>query len=172
MKNRILAVLVATAVLASSALALQKLGILNPGMKATAGSFDAPAAKLGKKPASAWSATTVAAAPGGKPLKGKIISVTGEIVDLSCYLQVGKHGDKHRDCGQKCLRAGQPIGLVSADGNIFLLMEEEHNPRRDGLTNFRAAAIENMAKIVTVTGTSSKVKGQRTLYVTGYMKRK
>ena len=40
------------------------------------------------------------------------------------------------------LRAGQPIGLLTKEGDLYLLMEEEHDARRDGLTNFRQAAIE------------------------------
>ena len=68
------------------------------------GTFDKPEGKLGEKPDNPWSVTTVAAAVDGKPLPGKVVTVVGEIVDLSCYLQVGKHGAKHRDCGQKCLQ--------------------------------------------------------------------
>ena len=91
-------------------------------------------------------------------------------MDLSCYLQVGKHGDKHRDCGQKCVGAGQPVGLVAKDGTVYMLIDEEHNSRRDGLTEFRKQAIEDMAKIVTVNGTLSEVEGQRAIYVQGYLK--
>ena len=78
---------------------------------------------------------------------------------------------KHRDCGQKCLKNGQPIGLLTKEGKLYLLMEEEHDPRRDGLTNFRQAAIDNMAYIVEVTGTLSEHDGTRALYVTGYVKK-
>ena len=67
--------------------------------------------------------------------------MVGEIVDFSCYLQIGKHGEKHRSCAQKCFTAGQPIGLLTKDGSLYMLMEEEHDPRRDGLTNFRQAAM-------------------------------
>ena len=49
-------------------------------------------------------------------------TVVGEIIDLSCYLQVGKHGDKHRDCGQKCVRNGQPVGLLTEDGAVYMLI--------------------------------------------------
>src|ERR1051326_1144316 len=85
----------------------------------------------------------------------------GEIVDYSCYLQLGKHGTKHRDCGQKCLKNGMPIGLLTKDGKLYLLMEEEHDQRRDGLTNFRTAAIEHMAYVMEVSGTYSEVENQR-----------
>jgi hypothetical protein len=145
--------------------------ILYPEMTPEKGSFEKPAGKLGQKPDQPWSVTTVAAAVDGKPLPAKVVTLVGEVVDYSCYLQVGKHGAKHRDCGQKCLRNGQPIGLLTKEGKLYLLMEEEHDPRRDGQTNFREAAIEHMAYIMEVTGTLSEVDGQRALYVTGFVKK-
>jgi hypothetical protein len=145
--------------------------ILYPQMTPEKGTWDAPAGKLGEKPDNPWSITTVAASVDGKPLPGKVTTIVGEIVDYSCYFQVGKHGAKHRDCGQKCLKNGQPIGLLTKEGKLYLLMEEEHDPRRDGLTNFRQAAIDHMAYIMEVTGTLSEVDGQRALYVTGFVKK-
>jgi hypothetical protein len=113
----------------------------------------------------------MAAGVDGKPLAGKVVTLVGEIVDYSCYLQLGKHGTKHRDCGQKCLRNGMPIGLLTKDGKLYLLMEEEHDQRRDGLTNFRDSAIENMAYVMEVSGTLSEVEGQKALYVRGFLKK-
>ena len=147
-------------------------GILFPDWsEPTKGTYDEPAAELGKKVTDSrpWSITTYTSAIEGKVLDGKAMTVVGEIVDLSCYLQVGKRGDKHRDCGQKCATQGQPIGLLAEDGSLFMLMDEEHNPRRDGMTAFRKAAIENMANVVTVHGTFSEVAGQKALYVQGYL---
>jgi hypothetical protein len=146
--------------------------ILNPKMTPEKGTYDAPFGKLGDAKAKApWTQTTVAAGVDGKPLKGEIKTVIGEIVDYSCYLSLGKHGTKHRDCGQKCLKNGQPIGLLAKDGTLYLLMEEEHDPRRDGGTTFRETAIENMAYVMEVTGTFSEVDGQRALYVRGFLKK-
>jgi len=146
-------------------------GILYPQMTPEKGTYDKPFAKLGEKPATPWSVSTVAAAVDGKPLPGKVATVVGEVIDYSCYLQVGKHGEKHRDCGQKCLKNGQPMGLLTKDGDIYLLMEEEHNPRRDGMTNLREACIEQMARVMEVTGTVSEVKGTKAVFVTGYLKK-
>ncbi len=147
------------------------LDILNPNMTPEKGTWEKPHGKLGEKTKEPWSATTVAAGVDGKPLSGKVTTLVGEIIDWSCYTQLGKHGTKHRDCGQKCLKAGMPIGLLTKDGKIYLLMEEEHDQRRDGLTNFRQAAIDNMAYIMEVTGTLSEVEGSRTLFVQGYVKK-
>jgi hypothetical protein len=161
----------ATTLLLASVAWAQKSGILFRDMfPPTKGSYEAPMGDLGQHPAQPWSSTTVEAAVDHKPLPGRPVTVVGEIIDYSCYLQVGKHGDKHRDCGQKCLRNGQPIGLLARDGTIYLLMEEEHHPRRDSQTNFRDAAIEHMAHVMTVHGTASTVEGQKAIYVTGFVK--
>lgn len=137
--------------------------------KPTAGTYDKPAAKIGKKAPSdqPWSTTTVKSSIDSKPVSGKAVTVVGEIIDLSCYLQVGKHGDKHRDCGMKCAKNGQPIGLLTKDGGVYTLMDEEHDPRRDGLTDLRKELIDHMAEIVEVNGTETEVAGQKAIYVTG-----
>src|SRR5205807_2827413 len=75
-------------------------GILFPDWsKPTKGTYAAPAEEIGKKakPGQPWSVTTYTSAiTGQQPLKGEPITVKGEVIDLSCYLQVGKHGDKHK----------------------------------------------------------------------------
>jgi len=150
----------------------QKSGILQPQMTVETGSYDKPHGKLGSKPPAVWTATTVGAAVDGKPIAGaKEATMVGEIVDFSCYLQIGKHGEKHRSCAQKCFTAGQPIGLLTKDGSLYMLMEEEHDPRRDGLTNFRQAAVDHAGHIMEVTGTQSGVGGYKALYVHGFMKK-
>src|ERR1035441_9167848 len=128
--------------------------ILHPEMTvaADAGTYAKPAGTLGEKPAEPWTATTIEAGVDKKPQPGKVVTEVGEIIDLSCYLQLGKHGEKHKACGTKCLQSGQPIGLLAKDGTVYMLMAEEHDPRRDGQTEgFRKAAIDNFAKIIEVT---------------------
>ncbi len=145
-------------------------GILHPSMAPEAGTYDDPSGKLGETPAEPWSATTISAAVDGKALEGTVQTVVGEIVDFSCYLQVGKHGAVHKGCAQKCLQNGMPIGLLARDGSLYMLMEEEHHPRRDGGTNFRDTAVENASNVMEVTGTLSMVDNHRALFVTGYVK--
>ena len=85
--------------------------------------------------------------------------VVGEIVDFSCYIQLGKHGEKHRSCGQKCVQNGQPIGLLTKDGTLYMLMPEEHDPRRDGGVDAKASAADHMGHIVD--GERHRGHGQR-----------
>jgi len=150
-----------------------KKGPLHPEMTVApdAGSYDKPMGTFGEKPAESWTATTVAAGVDKKPQPGKPITVTGEIIDLSCYLQLGKHGEKHKSCGTKCIQNNQPIGLLAKDGTVYMLMEEEHDPRRDGQVSLRQAAVDHFAHIMEVNGTSADVAGYKGIFVQGYTKK-
>lgn len=168
--------LVAISVLAITgglmAQAKKKTPILQPQMTVEKGTYAAPMGKMGEKTPEAWSGTTMGASVDGKPQPGKVATLVGEIVDFSCYLQVGKHGEKHRACGQKCLNNGQPVGLLTEDGSLYMLMDEEHDPRRDGqTTDFRKAAAEHTAHIMEVTGTLTSHAGYSALYVQGFVKK-
>lgn len=148
--------------------------ILQPQMTVEGGSYDKPMGKIGDavKAGEEWSTTTLGASVDGKPNPGaKAVTVVGEVLDFSCYMQIGKHGEKHRACGQKCFKQGQPIGLLTKDGTMYMLFDEEHDLRRDGLTNLREAAIEHTAHIMEVTGTAWEHKGVKALYVHGFVKK-
>jgi hypothetical protein len=147
-------------------------GILQPQMAVEGGSYTKPMGSLGEKPSQPFSSTTIGAAVDGKTNPGaKPTTLVGEIVDFSCYLQIGKHGEKHRSCAQKCFVSGQPIGLMTSDGTLYMLMEEEHDPRRDGQTDFRKAAVDHAGHIMEVNGTLSSHGGYKALYVTGFLKK-
>jgi len=178
--NKKIVCLIGTSVIALSLMAQDKKAqakssgaVLHPEMTvaADAGSYDKPAGTMGEKASEPWSATTVGAAVDKKAQPGKVVTLTGEIIDLSCYFQVGKHGEKHKACGVKCLQQGQPIGLLTKAGAIYMLMDEEHDPRRDGQTALRQAAIDNFAKIMEVTGTETSFGGYKAIYVQGYVKK-
>ena len=149
----------------------KKLNILNPNMKPSAGEWGGPAHRIGEKPKEMWTASTLEAAINKKPLDGKITTRTGELIDVSCYLQLGKHGKEHEACAKGCLLNGQPLGLLDEEGTVYILIPEEHGPRRDGKTALKEALIEHVAQIVEVTGTLTNVKGLKTLYVQGFVKK-
>ncbi|MGO4885996.1 MAG: hypothetical protein ACLP59_35010 [Bryobacteraceae bacterium] len=169
MSNLLKAVLSGAALTGAAAL-LMAGAILHPEMKVETGTYEAPAAELGFPTAEPWSATSIAAGVDKKPESGHPIALVGEIVDVSCYLQLGKHGEKHRSCGQKCVQNGEPVGLVTKDGTLYIVMPEEHDPRRDGGVNIRTAGAENMGHIVKVMGTETRLEGVRAIYVAGLTK--
>ena len=150
--------------------AAAKSAILHPEMTVESGTWDKPMATIGTKPGEPWTATTIAAGVDKKPQPGHPITRVGEIVDFSCYIQLGKHGEKHRSCGQKCVQNGQPIGLLTRDGTLYMLMPEEHDPRRDGGVDAKTSASEHMGHIVEVNGTEASVGDYRAIYVQGLTK--
>ena len=50
------------------------------------------------------------------------ITVSGEIVDLHCYLTDEQaRGAGHAECARSCLKQGQPMGLLTDDGTLWVL---------------------------------------------------
>ena len=61
--------------------------------------------------------------------------VTGEVVDMMCYVDHNAVGEKHgQSCGAKCIKNGGPVGIVS-DGKAYLVVGE-HKPMNDQLAEY------------------------------------
>lgn len=52
------------------------------------------------------------------------VTLTGEVLDLACYVSHGAKGPEHATCAVKCAEMGQPIGLAASDGKVYLLMAD------------------------------------------------
>lgn len=61
------------------------------------------------------------AAGHGAHAAGKDITIRGEILDMACWVAHEGKGPKHAACAQKCLKDGQPVGLLTQDGTVYLL---------------------------------------------------
>ena len=82
---------------------------------------------------------------------GSEISVTGEVLDMACYLDHGAHGEKHADCAKMCISSGLPVGIKSADGTVYLLIGE-HKPANAELAEYAAKTITVKGKYVSRDG--------------------
>jgi hypothetical protein len=91
----------------------------------------------------------------------KASTVTGEVLDLSCYLGHGGMGEGHSGCAAKCLKGGQPMGLLGTDGAVYVLFADHSD----------AAAFEKAkdlaGKKVEVTGDVANKDGMKGLTVKG-----
>ena len=56
--------------------------------------------------------------------EGESTSVKGEILDLACYVSHDSHGEEHAKCAERCVKGGQPMGLLSEDGTIYVLFAD------------------------------------------------
>lgn len=72
-------------------------------------------------------------------------TVTGEVVDLMCYLDHNASGDKHAACASKCIKGGGPVGIVS-DGKSYLLVGD-HKPMNDELADLAGKTITVKGKL-------------------------
>ena len=68
-------------------------------------------------------------------------TLTGEVVDLACYVPhpATSKGNGHRKCADTCLKKGMPMGLVTADKQLYLLLEDHENPKAYGQIKEKAA---------------------------------
>jgi hypothetical protein len=106
----------------------------------------APAAPevLGSKDTAKWTETTTKAA--GTPEQkavlagGKVVTITGELVEVSCYLQLGKKGEAHIPCGsagdgdrhahrEERLRGPLRFGWTDHGGEVAALTRTDDGPR-------------------------------------------
>jgi hypothetical protein len=77
-------------------------------------------------------------------------SVTGEIVDLMCYLDHGAKGEKHKGCAEKCIKSGGPVGLLSGD-DLYLVIGD-HKPINEDLASKAAQTVTLKGKVVEKNG--------------------
>ena len=73
-------------------------------------------------------------------------TVTGEVVDLACYLAEGARGSGHKECAKKCIAAGLPVG-IKTDGEIYLVVGSEHDPANGKLASLAAKRVTAVGEI-------------------------
>ncbi|MFI5371874.1 MAG: hypothetical protein ACHQ52_09970 [Candidatus Eisenbacteria bacterium] len=99
-----------------------------------------------------------------KPMAGmstaKPQSLTGEVVDMGCYMAHEATGEKHLACATKCIANGMPMGLLTTDGKLYLITLDHDNA--DPYNKCKDWA----AKHVTLTGSVSERAGMRSIDVT------
>jgi len=71
--------------------------------------------------------------------------ITGEVVDMMCYVDHNAIGDKHAGCAAKCIKGGGPVGIVS-DGKAYLLVGQ-HKPINDQLAEYAGKTITVKGKM-------------------------
>jgi len=85
-------------------------------------------------------------------------TVTGEILDMECYMTSGAHGADHKECAASCISRGEPVGILADDGKVYLLIKG-----KDAAAF--AEAKKHAGEMVTVTGTLSEKGGVQALIV-------
>jgi hypothetical protein len=87
-------------------------------------------------------------------------SITGEVVDMGCYLGHGARGEKHISCAAKCLNQGMPMGLLTSNETLYLVTLDHDNA--DPYNGLKDMAGKN----VTVTGELLTRSGMKAIVAT------
>jgi hypothetical protein len=82
---------------------------------------------------------------------GETKKVTGEVIDMACYIDHNATGEKHADCAKKCITSGLPVGLKADDGKTYLLIGE-HKPLNAELVQYAAKKITVEGKVTSRDG--------------------
>jgi hypothetical protein len=74
-----------------------------------------------------------ASPPGSSP--GQEVTISGELVGWVCFNRDGAsgRGPDHAECAKSCAERGQPVALVTEEGDLYLLS--------GALTNHNNAAL-------------------------------
>jgi len=89
-------------------------------------------------------------------------TITGEVVDMGCYLGSGERGAKHMSCATKCINQGMPMGILTSTGALYLVTMNHDNV--DPYNDLKAMA----GKTVNVTGTVMTRSGMQGIDVTEF----
>jgi hypothetical protein len=75
-------------------------------------------------------------------------TISGEVIDMACYIPHPEtsRGPSHRKCADTCAKKGIPMGILTDDGQVFLVLEDHENPKAYGQLK------EKSAEKVTVEG--------------------
>jgi len=73
------------------------------------------------------------------------ILVTGEVLDMTCYIASNLSGPDHAKCARDCIRSGLPAGIKAQDGKVYLLTGGPGH-------TINAELADYAAKIVTIKG--------------------
>ena len=114
-------------------------------------------------------ALIAAGPPQRTPGPKKPVTITGEILDMGCYVSRGLRDEIHRECALRCLSQGVPIGLLGPDTTVYILTQN-HDRAMDprafaGTPDPYAQCREWPAKQVAVTGLVWERKGYKELEV-------
>lgn len=69
------------------------------------------------------------------------VVVTGEVLDMTCYIASNLSGPHHAECARVCIRSGEPAGIKARDGKIYLLTGEPGHSVNAELAGYAAQVV-------------------------------
>lgn len=97
-----------------------------------------------------------------KAEKKNVVTLTGEVLDMYCYMSHPETGagTEHAKCANSCISRGLPVGFLASDGTVYLIIGNDHNPANEMVKGWAG-------KPSTITGTIVEHKGMKAIDITG-----
>jgi len=54
--------------------------------------------------------------------KGPATEITGQLIDTRCWIKMGITDGDHHDCAIQCLKDGIPAGVLTDDGDLYVIL--------------------------------------------------
>ncbi len=85
-----------------------------------------------------------------------VTTLTGEVIDLYCYSDHKSSGAEHAKCATSCITKGIPVGFLTADGTMYVIVGKDHAPANAEVAPFAG-------KQSTITGNVMETNGMKTI---------
>jgi hypothetical protein len=90
---------------------------------------------------------------------GNEASITGQVVDVNCFVSMGASGASHKACAQACAKAGVALAILGSDGTLYMpVSSKPADPQNARLEPFAEAKVK-------VTGTHRMASGMHTIEI-------
>ncbi len=87
-----------------------------------------------------FSQARAAAGAAAGTAEGSTVTITGEVLDMACYIAFNLSGPGHADCARTCIKNGLPVGIKAPDGKAYLLIGA-NEPLNNQLADYAAKTI-------------------------------
>lgn len=86
------------------------------------------------------------------------VTLTGQVIDMNCFVTMGASGAGHKTCASACAKAGVALAIL-ADGNIYMpVSAKPGDPQNSRLEPFAEGRVK-------VTGTHRMSNGIHTIEI-------
>jgi hypothetical protein len=91
----------------------------------------------------------------GTATKSSTVTLAGEIVELSCFLEMNEKGKSHAACALTCISSGVPAALMESNGTLHTLVGSKMKPITDFIKeNQIGIPVKITGKIINQVGSS------------------
>lgn len=95
-----------------------------------------------------------------KKKEAKEVTVTGEVIDVKCYItgMMGGMGEDHKQCATDCIKGGLPVGILDEKSEkVYVVVPKA------GMKGANEELLPYVARKVKMTGVFSEKGGQKIL---------